>query len=400
MITPKAYAEPDYPSLPVRPARKRQAPITRPLSTTELPATPRLPRLPDLRNLLIILAGWVLVLLLIPPQHEYPILDDWIYAGSVRTMLDTHTFVMPAQSQANLIGLTLWGLLWVSIFGFSYTVLTYSTLFWSLVALFAFYGIARTLHVGPWGALLGTALLGFNPLFVHLSYSFMTDLPFLGLVLASCYFYIIGLQGGSRLYLLPAGLLAGGAFLIRQFGLLVPVAFLAYLLLDALLQRKWRWLDLALTAIVPLVIFVGWYIWSRDIPPTFAQTSSAARASNFILKEPWLRVFALRSLTVLPFTALFAWAAIKLRRSRWWLAALWLLAVVLGEIGLDLPNEGWVENHDPPFTAQFGSLSVTFSQEMYTFEDWGNLIRRGGIDFFEYPQEPIWTPEIWRLLWA
>jgi 4-amino-4-deoxy-L-arabinose transferase-like glycosyltransferase len=344
--------------------------------------------------------GWALVLLLIPPQHEYPILDDWIYAGSVRTMLDTHIFVMPPQSQANLIGLTLWGLPWVSFFGFSYTVLTYSTLFWSLVALFAFYGIARALHVGAWGALLATALLGFNPLFLHLSYSFMTDVPFLGMVLASCYFYIIGLQRASRLWLLPAGLLAGWAFTIRQFGLLVPVAFLAYLLLDSLLRRKWRWLDLVLTALVPLAIFVIWYVWSRDIPPTYAQTSSADRASYFILKEPWLRVFAMRSLTILPLTAFFAWTAVKLRPSRRWLVALWLLAIILGETFLDLPNEGWTENHDPPFTAQFGSLSFTIAQEMYTFEDWGNLIRRGGIDFFEYPQEPIWTSEIWRLIWV
>src|SRR5690349_1280438 len=99
-------------------------------------AVPAVSLLEDVRNLILIALGWTLALVILPPQHEYAIIDDWIYAGSVRNLLDTGTFVMPQQSQANLIGLTYWGAGWSKLFGFSFTTLTYSTLFFSFVALF------------------------------------------------------------------------------------------------------------------------------------------------------------------------------------------------------------------------------------------------------------------------
>ena len=85
------------------------------------PAASTRPPLPsrwvDLRNLYLILAGCVALLVLLPPEHEYPIIDDWIYAGSVRHQMDTGAFAMPPESQANLVGLTLWGTLWARLFG-------------------------------------------------------------------------------------------------------------------------------------------------------------------------------------------------------------------------------------------------------------------------------------------
>jgi 4-amino-4-deoxy-L-arabinose transferase-like glycosyltransferase len=141
----------------------------------------------DVRNLYIILAGCVALLVLLPPEHEYPIIDDWIYAGSVQHQVATGVFAMPPQSQANLVGLTLWGTLWVRLFGFSYTTLTYATLALALLGLLAFYGVARRVGTLPNAALLGTGLLAVNPLFLHLSASFMTDVPFLALVLVACY---------------------------------------------------------------------------------------------------------------------------------------------------------------------------------------------------------------------
>ncbi|HUS16965.1 MAG TPA: hypothetical protein VM536_18355, partial [Chloroflexia bacterium] len=62
---------------------------------------------PTPRDMGLIVVGWLIVLLVIPPQHEFPTTDDWVYAGSVRDMLRTGTFIMP-DSQANLVGLTLW----------------------------------------------------------------------------------------------------------------------------------------------------------------------------------------------------------------------------------------------------------------------------------------------------
>ena len=43
--------------------------------------------------------------------------------------------------------------------------------------------------------------------------------------------------------------------------------------------------------------------------------------------------------------------------------------------------------------AMFGS---SLPQDTYSFAGWGNIVRFDGLDFFEYQQEQIWTPEVWK----
>jgi len=370
----------------------------------------------DLRNLVIIAGGFLLLVLLLPPQHEYAVIDDYLYAGSVRDMLNTGRFVMPDMSQANLVGQTLWGALWAGLFGFSFTTLTYSTLTMALACLLAFYGTARAVGVSRRGALLGTALLGFNPIFLHLSYSFMTDVPFLALTLMSCLCYIKGVQspkpkaqstdkralnlGLGTWYLLLGGLFAGWAFLIRQYGVLVPAAFLGYLGLEGLASRRWRRGDMLLVALVPAAIFAAWYVWSRQIPPTRASLEAAGRSANFVFKEPWLRVFLLRAFCIMPLTALCAWGAVRIPKARWWLVPLWGLVFLLGMPLVDLPTEKWIAVDQPTFTARLGPLSYDLPDEPFSFAAVGNIIQLDGIDFdeFAYPQQPVWSMEAWRAL--
>ena len=338
----------------------------------------------DLRNLWLIAAGWVALLLIIPPAHEYPVIDDWIYARSVQNQVSTGAFLMPDASQANLVGLTLWGTLWVRLFGFSFTVLSASTLVMALVALIAFYCLLRVAEVSPNGALLGVTLLAANPIFFHLSYSFMTDVPFMALTLLACLCYLIGLRNENSAirnpqsatgvgWLLAGGFFAGYAFLIRQFGLLIPLGFLLYLAIDGALTRHWRWRQIVGVAIVPALMVGGWYVWSRQFDPTFAASYAGLRAGRFLFTWDWPGVFFGRALAALPLVAFFACVAVRLRRAHLPLVATWGIIVGLGVFTVSLPD-----NH--------------------TFAAIGNILRVGGIDFFEYHQEPIWTPEVWRTL--
>ncbi len=269
----------------------------------------------------------------------------------------------------------------------------------SFVALFSFYGVARAVRTPPWGALLGTALLAYNPLFVHLSYSFMTDVPFIALMLLSCFCYIRGVQGYGRGWFWLGGLMAGWAFLIRQFGALIPIAFLAYLLIDSLLTRKLRLRDMFETVMLPAIVVAGWVIWSWGTPPNAASVQVSKFVATFVMKEPWLRVILERSLVLLPIIALSAAGAIKIRRSRLWLLAISAVVVLLVLFNVDLPTEQWIETHLPAYTAQIGPLNLNFSNELFTFGDVGNIVRITGIDFFEYPQESLFTPDLWHALW-
>jgi hypothetical protein len=357
----------------------------------------------DLRNLFWIVEGWLAVLLLVSPQHEFPTIDDYLYAGSVRDMLATGRFLMPDFSQANLFGLTVWGALWAKVFGFSFTSLTMSTLVWALAGLLAFYGLARRLGVGPGGALLGTALLGLNPLFVHLSYSFMTDVPFLAAVLLACYCYVRGIQHGRLGWVVAGGLFAGYAYLIRQFGVLVPLAFGAYLVGVGLWTRQWRGRALLLTAVVPGIIMgLWWWFWTRVTPPTGAAGAAAGRAAAFIGQPVWLQVFLVRAFCLLPLTALSAGVALPLPRRRWWPAVLLAAGLLVLLYWADDPARIWIGVGDPPFIAQFGPLRVRLPQQPFSFGAVGNIVQRDGFDFaeFGYDQVPIWSVEAWRALWV
>ncbi|MDQ5824242.1 MAG: glycosyltransferase family 39 protein [Chloroflexota bacterium] len=356
----------------------------------------------DARNLLLLAGTCAFVLLLIPPQHEYPVLDDWIYAGSVRTMLETGAFVHPGMAQPNLVGLTLWGTLWTTLFGFSFTTLTYSTLAFSAVALLSFYGIARAVDVPPLGALLGTWLLAFNPFFLHLSYTFMTEVPFISLMLLSCYLYIRGLQRQQSGWLLVGGFFAGWSYLIRQFGILVPVAFALYVAVQGFRARRWPSQELVAILALPLLTLSGWYAFQAWQGPgdSGAAEDAARRTSRFMWQEPWPRVIGLRMLNFLPLLALFAWTAVRIQRSRWWLVPLSLLILLGGMYALDRPDEQWITITEEPYTVNVGPLAMQLPQETYTFGTRGNILRTGGIDFFQYRQEPIWTPGVWRFLWV
>lgn len=352
----------------------------------------------DVLCLGIIAAAFVATLLLIPPQHEYPIIDDWIYAGSVRTMQQTGVFTV-GDSQANLFGLAIWGLLWSNLFHFSFTTLTYSTLVMSLACLFAFYGIARAVRVPPGGALLGTGLLGFNTIFLHLSYSFMTDVPFLALTLLACYCYVRGLQSENLTWFVFGSLFAGWSFLIRQFGGLVAIVFLLYLVADALITRKARWREMLIIIVIPAAFLLGWRLWLPMTSTSGIALGAAQRSAAIVGKDVWPHVILFRFLAVLPLTALFAVSAVKLKRTRWWLAPVLGIAVVFAIYAIILPNRGWIEIPDPTPVIQLGSLSFPMPQEIFLFDAIGNIVRIDGIDFFQYPQQPVWPTAVWWLIW-
>ncbi|MGI8586681.1 MAG: ArnT family glycosyltransferase [Chloroflexia bacterium] len=357
-------------------------------------------RTTELRNLALIVAGFVAVLLFLPPQHEYPIIDDWIYHGSVQHQLATGAFAMPNQAQANLVGQTLWATAWAGLLGLSYTTLTYSTLALALPGLLALYGIMREVDVPPSGALLGTVLFGLNPIFLHLSYSFMTDVPFISLLMVACWCYLRGLNARGYAWLLAGGLTAGWAFLIRQFAVLVPAGFGLYLLLDMLLTRRLRLRQLIGVGLLPALIVGSWWLWSRNMPPSGADIAVAARRATFFLKDPWPTVFLLRALAVMPFTALSAWTAIRLRCFGWRLMLPLIVALGAAWAWVSSLQHGWIAMTEPPGVVSIGPVTLNLPPEIDTFFGAGDILRSGGLDFYQYRQAPIWTPDAWRWLFV
>src|SRR5205814_1561449 len=75
--------------------------------------------------------------------------------------------------------------------------------------LWGLYWLLRELRVSRQGALLGTATLGVNPIFFMLSFTFMTDVPFLALMVWASFAMVRAVCTKRTGWLLAATILAG-----------------------------------------------------------------------------------------------------------------------------------------------------------------------------------------------
>jgi hypothetical protein len=175
------------------------------------------------------------LLVAVPPFGEFPTNDDWLYALVVRSFVESGQLQLPPWGAASFVLQAYWGALFVHLFGFSHVVLRISTLVLAVFAVYGFYLLLARLLDRERG-LIGALLLLFNPFFLTQAYSFNTDVPFLALMVWALVSYVWALSirpGPIVRYLVVGSLLSGGAYLIRQLGVVLPLAALAGILLTA-----------------------------------------------------------------------------------------------------------------------------------------------------------------------
>ena len=131
------------------------------------------------------LVAWTAAALLVDPRANVPLIDDWLYAASVERLLRVGSLHVGAWSSTVPIVQIAWGTLAALIGGFSHTVLRVSTLVTAAAGLLAYLGLLRALDLDPARALLGVATLALYPVWFVLSFTFMTDVPFVAVSLAS-----------------------------------------------------------------------------------------------------------------------------------------------------------------------------------------------------------------------
>ncbi|MGA7732352.1 MAG: glycosyltransferase family 39 protein [Chloroflexia bacterium] len=315
----------------------------------------------DLMAVAAILAGYALALALMPIQHNFSYVDDWVFFRAAERIVDGQGFVPPDFGQMSLVSHAYWGALFGSLLGMNLTVATAATMVMGLVACLSFYAILRLLGFTPGLSGLGVALMAFNPFFVTLSYSFMTEVTFVAFMLLSCLCYLLGIRerttvdGGrwtvdgentkretrnasmgihrlsstvyrlsSIAWLAAGGLFAALAFLTRQFGLALPVAVLVWLVV----ARKASWGRAAAVMGLPVAAVVGYYALVGGGGSTFSDSQSRNEIMGlFTSLDAWTH--RLKSLSfALPMIGLAVPLFLKVR---WWVPA-GLLAVVAGAV--------------------------------------------------------------------
>ena len=181
-------------------------------------------------NLLVIGLLWIAMAALVNPLGDFPLNDDWVYALAVRSVLDTGYYQFPSPSSANVGPQIYWGALFCLPFGFSFTALRFSSLAIGLIGVLTLYGLIREIGGDHKTALLGALTLAVNPLYFGLANTFMTDAPFISVVIAALYFFVKGLKHSSRSDIALGLAFSFAAILIRQVGLILLLGFaVAYL---------------------------------------------------------------------------------------------------------------------------------------------------------------------------
>jgi 4-amino-4-deoxy-L-arabinose transferase-like glycosyltransferase len=210
---------------------------------------------------IVILGVYLFCIVVANPRGEFPLNDDWSYTRSAFVLGSGEGLKIDPWTAPSLVGQTLYGGLLAKIFAPSFLVLRVSTLVLSCSTLVLLWGIL--LRIGFRRDLACIILLAwaFNPLQFSLSFTYMTEIPFVFFLALALCLYVRHLDTGQfRLVLLSAATL-GYAFLIRQTALLFILALVCSVILDT---RKsiWERIRQALPAAMTSGFFVAlYYLW-------------------------------------------------------------------------------------------------------------------------------------------
>jgi hypothetical protein len=263
----------------------------------------------------MIAAVSVLPLVLLRPLQDAPFIDDWAYAWAVEHLLRTGELRILDWSVSLDVAHVLWGALFCAPFGFSFTALRLSTWAASVLGLIGLYAMLRELSVARRDALLGVALVGFYPVYFILSFTFMTDVPFVAVMIWCFTALARSVTRESAGAFGVAVLCAGLAVAIRPIGV-----FLSGVLLLAAWRPGTSWgprLGRLAAALSPIVLMgllalvrPGLTAYRADL--TWIQGSWSWRVATPMPEPSWLPMLLARSLTIVIGTVGIALAPLAL----------------------------------------------------------------------------------------
>ena len=165
------------------------------------------------------IVGWYLfALAILHPLTDAPVVDSWLYGSAVRRFMRTGEIRFAGYSQSTPIAQVIYGVGWAHVFGANSVSLEYSMVVLAVLCGVMFHALAIRCGARPWQALAATGLLLFNPCFTFLSFSFMTEVPFLMLLIGAHLAFAEAEGPRERWWLWLAALLAVIDFMIRPFG--------------------------------------------------------------------------------------------------------------------------------------------------------------------------------------
>ncbi len=243
-------------------------------------------------SVIFLIILWLIACLIINPLGNFPLNDDWAYAKNVFFLSEQNILKFVDWPAMSLIIHTLYGTVFCKIFGFSFSILRISTIILSLIGIIYLYLLSKKNVKNNYIAIFTTLIIAFNPLYFSLSYTFMTDVPFLVWTIISFFYYFNYLTNNKIRYLLLASIFAIFAILIRQTGIFLPFAFfLIYLYKNK--DKKSIFTVLISTILVISSLFLFQYYMKQNgkLPASYASASDLFNSFNVvsIIQKSFLR---------------------------------------------------------------------------------------------------------------
>lgn len=209
------------------------------------------------RHAYIVLGFLFLVqIIVISPLGEFALNDDWVHTVTIYNFLKFGVLSYPDWISPNSHILMAYGAVLGTVFGFSFSLFRISTIVFSWGIIILMYRLLRKCDVPVVSSLLLALLIWANPIFMNLSYTFMSDIPSLFFLVASLYWYFLGFKESKVTYLTLGSALSVLGFFIRQTNIVLFVSAGAYYLLR---KRPFHLRQFLLAFVLPGIILVMFY---------------------------------------------------------------------------------------------------------------------------------------------
>jgi len=201
---------------------------------------------------LILFSLFILATVLVNPMGNFPLNDDWTHTWAIANYLKTNNFIYPAWLSSHMHLPIIYGLVLSKIFGFSFTLLRFTNIFFSFLTLIIFFNICQEFKVKKVLSFLLTLVFFFNPLFFNLTYTFMGDIPALFFLLLAFYLFLLGFRINNNKFILGGSFITIFGFFIRQTNVLLLPAVLIYYLY----KNKFNFQKIFILFIFPLFLLL------------------------------------------------------------------------------------------------------------------------------------------------
>jgi len=327
-----------------------------------------------------VVVGWyVFAVLILHPLTDAPVVDSWLYGSAVRRFLRTGEMRFAGFTQAMPIAQVFYGVGWAHAFGGNSVSLEFATVTLAVLCGLMFHALAIRCGAPRWQALAATGLLICNPCFMFLSFSFMTEIPFLTAMVAAHLAFAKAEGRRELLWLWLSAAIAVVGFLIRPFAAMAIVGCVGAMLLCDAQQpptNRWdraRWIKTIAPYAAALAACAGLWIWLTVLSPKPWDLQRNENHFHYIFMVPianYLRAGVLGPALYLG-TVLSPLAILQVATPRWRRVAMGAAGIFASALILM-----WMDNRMP------------VTPEYSCFGGWHNvLILRGGANRFSWESD-------------